>query len=114
MDKILLSQSKQCYSGKTDGGLGQKKMKARMVYLSAVVGGTLAVWYTQMTVEKGSGRYPKVQIVPDNDLGPSHKYVKYKEFLYPDFVSAKVIQEVQNFPVEEDDVFVASFPKSGK
>ncbi len=53
----------------------------------------------------------KIQIIYDRDV--KKKYSKIKGFILPDFVNQRCYDDIQEFKVHDQDIFVVSFPKSG-
>ncbi len=53
----------------------------------------------------------EAETIYDKDL--NRKFTVINGYLLPDFVSAKTYEEIVNFRVHPEDVYVVSFPKSG-
>lgn len=49
----------------------------------------------------------------DKDLGKTNKIVTYKGYYLPYFIENE-LKDIESFPVNETDVWIVTFPKSGK
>ena len=75
------------------------------------LGGGVYYGYNQYKKNKVHEEEQEIEWVELPDV--KDKHVKVKGYYLPSF-TAKLLKEVKNFQVRSDDVWIASFPKSGK
>lgn len=90
-----------------------KKLLMVATYISFGIGGALLLAMLYKWTCKAVRRLQGIEDVKDPVFGLRPIMIRYKDVILPKFTS-NILKDVESFEVREDDVWVVSYPRSGK